>query len=181
MTGAARGARTGRAGAGRRALGLALGLLAISTAGCAVDLQTVEQTAQGPTGLDVLTARSQALNNRDPSFDEKRVWQDRADMRVDKYLREHPELQQGPRYLDVRFWRQVSQGAPRDEVEVLLEAPQEQTIDPALMAMLAERHWDDVGRRATEAWVYYGWVIYFDDDAVVGMVRKVSRLEPRYD
>jgi hypothetical protein len=83
--------------------------------------------------------------------------------------------------MDVRFWRQVSPGAPRGEVEALLEEPQELTIDPALMAVLAERHWDDFGRRATEAWVYYGWAIFFDDAAVVGMVRRVSSLEPQYD
>jgi len=121
------------------------------------------------------------MNGRDPTFDEKRIWETRADMRIAKYLRDHPELEQTPRYLDVRFWRQVSAGAPRGEVEALLEDPQELTIDPALMAVLAERHWDDFGQRATEAWVYFGWAIFFDDKEVVGMVRRVSRLEPQYD
>jgi hypothetical protein len=129
----------------------------------------------------VLTARSQILNGRDPSFDERRVWENQVDMRVAKYLREHPELEQSPRYLEFRFWRQVAPGATRGEVETLLESPAERTIDPAFMAVLAEGHWDDVGRKAREAWVYYGWVIYFDDAAVVAMVRRVSRLEPRYD
>ena len=49
------------------------------------------------------------------------------------------------------------------------------------MAVLAERHWDDLGRRATEAWLYYGWVIYFDDKAVVGMVKRVGRFEVQYE
>ena len=111
----------------------------------------------------MLTARSQVMNGRDPNFDEKRIWESRADMRIAKYLRDHPEVEQSPRYMDVRFWRQVSPGAPRVEVEALLEEPQEQTIDPALMAVLAERHWDDFGRRATEAWIYYGWAIFFDE------------------
>lgn len=155
--------------------------LALGGAGCAGNMETFEQTTQGPTGLDVLTARSQAMNGRNPSFDEKRVWENQADMRVAKYLRDHPELEQSPRYMEIRFWRQVAPGASRGEVEVLLEEPQERTIDPAFMAVLAERHWDDLGRRATEAWVYYGWVVYFDDDAVVATVRRVSRFEPRYD
>ncbi len=155
--------------------------LLLGIAGCGIKTETFEHTTQGPTAMDVLTAKSQALNGRDPSFDEKRVWENRADMRIAKYLREHPELEQTPRYMEIRFWRQVSPGAPRKEVEALLEDPQEQTIDPALMAVLAERHWDDLSRKATEAWVYYGWVIYFDDEAVVGMVRRVSRFEPRYD
>ena len=156
--------------------------IALACTGCAMDrFEKVDQTSQGPTGMDVLTARSQVMNGRDPSFDEKRIWETRADMRIAKYLRDHPELEQSPRYMDVRSWRQVSAGAPRVEVEALLEEPQEQTIDPALMAVLAERHWDDFGRRATEAWVYYGWAIFFDDKEVVGMVRRVSRLEPQYD
>ena len=71
--------------------------------------------------------------------------------------------------------KNFEQETPRGEVEALLEEPQELTVDPALMAVLAERHWDDFGRRATEAWVYYGWAIFFDDKEVVGMVRRVSR------
>ena len=117
-------------------------LLALVASGFGVQMEKFEQTAQGPTGLDVLTARSQVVNGRDPNFDEKRLWENRADMRIAKYLRDHPELEQSPRYMDVRFWRQVSAGAPRGEVEALLEEPQEQTIDPALIAILAERHWD---------------------------------------
>ena len=163
-----------------RASALALAF-ALGAAGCGVTVDSREQTTQGPTGMDVLTARSQAVNGREPNFDEKRVWETRADMRIATYLRDHPELEQSPRYLDIRFWRQVSTGAPRAEVEVLLEEPQERTIDPALMAVLAERHWDEIGRKATEAWVYYGWVIYFDDAEVVDMVRRVGRFEPRYD
>ena len=163
---------------------LLVGLVAIAVAcaGCAADqFEKVDQTSQGPSAMDVLTARAQMMNGRDPSFDEKRIWESRADMRIAKYLRDHPELEQSPRYMDVRSWRQVAPGAPRVEVEALLEEPQERTIDPALMAVLAERHWDDLGLRATEAWTYYGWAIFFDDAAVVGMVRRVSRLEPQYD
>jgi len=155
--------------------------VAVGFCACVGPTETVEQTPRGPTSLDVLAARSQALNGREPSFDEKRIWEDEVDMRVSKYLREHPELEQSPRYMEVRFWRQVAPGASRGEVEALLESPAERTIDPALMAALAERHWDDLSRKAREAWVYHGWVIYFDDSAVVGMVRRVSIFEPRYD
>jgi hypothetical protein len=156
-------------------------VVAAGAGACADKLDKHEQTTQGPTALDVLTARSQAANGRDPSFDEKRVWEGQVEMRVAQYLREHPEMEQSPRYLELRFWRQVSPGASRREVLVLLEEPQEQTIDPAFMAVLADRHWDDVGPKAKEAWVYYSWVIYFDDAAVVGMVRRVGRFEPQYD
>ena len=156
-------------------------LLALGAAACVDKLEIVEQTTQGPTAWDVLGARSLSVNGREPSFDEKRYWDTQVETRIAKYLREHPELEQSPRYTEFRFWRQVAPGATRSEVEVLLEEPQEQTIDNALMAMLAERHWTDLERKAKEAWVYYDWVIYFDDVSVVGMVRRVSRLDPRYD
>jgi len=155
--------------------------VAVGLAACVGPTETVEQTPRGPTSLDVLAARSQAVNGREPTFDEKRIWEDQVDMRVSKYLRAHPELEQSPRYMEVRFWRQVAPGASRGEVEALLESPDERTIDPALMAVLGERRWDELGRKAKEAWVYYGWVIYFDDSAVVGMVRRVSIFEPRYE
>jgi len=148
---------------------------------CAGRLETYEQTAQGPTARDVFIARSQAANGRAPSFDETRIWEQQVDARVTRYLDEHPALQQSPRFLDLRFWRQVTPGASRGEVELLLEGPQERTIDPALMAVLANRHWDEIARRAREAWVYYDWVVFFDDAAVVENVRRVGALAPRYD
>ena len=40
---------------------------------------------------------------------------------------------------------------------------------------------DDLGRRVTEAWVYHGWVIYFDEKAVVSTIKRVGRFEPQYD
>jgi len=165
----------------RRAASVLSLALALAAGACSYNFEKVEQTTQGPTALDILAARSQALNGRDPSFDEKRVWENQLEDRIGKYLREHPELERSPRYLEIRFWRQVAPGASRAEVEVLLDHPQEETIDPAFMAVLAEQQWDDIGRKAQEAWLYYGWVLYFDDAAVVAMVRRVNRFEPRYD
>jgi hypothetical protein len=167
--------------AARRWLCLLPLALAVGAGACADRLETREQTAQGPTAREVFTARSQAVNGRDPSFDEIRIWEQGVDARVAQYLREHPELEQSPRYLELRFWRQVTPGASRPEVEVLLEAPSERTIDPALLAVLADRHWDEVGRTAREAWVYADWVVFFDEAAVVNTVRRIGALTPRYD
>lgn len=156
-------------------------LVAGVVAGCLGNMETVEQTTQGPTGLDVFTARTVAVNGRTPTFDERRFWDNQMDLRIAKYMREHPELEQSPRYMEFRFWRQVVPGMTKDEVRILLDQPEERTIDPALMAMLAERHWPEFERRAKEAWEYYGWAIYFDDTEVVGMARRLSRMQPRYD
>jgi hypothetical protein len=157
-----------------------LAWLALGLFGCAAaQLETVERVAQGPKAQEVFMVRSYFANSREPNFDEKRMWEDRIEERVSKYLREHPELQQATRYSDFRFWRQVAVGATRDEVRALLEEPDEETIDPALMGALARQHWPGLVRRAKEAWVYPPmWVIYFDDQGVVEMVRRVGRFDP---
>ena len=155
-------------------------LAALVTVGCAGRLDTAELTARGPTAEELLVGRSYAINGRGPSFDEKRQWEGQVEERVFRYLREHPEIQQASRYSEFRFWWQVTTASTPGEVRVLLEEPQEQTIDPARMAALAERHWAGLEPKAKEAWVYEpAWVIYFDDTSVVGIVHRVSSAAPR--
>lgn len=145
-------------------------------AGCA-SLEVVERTTRGPQAQEFLIARSYETNGRAPNFEERQHWEDQIDDRIGKHLREHPELQQTTRFSDFRFWKQVTPGSTPAEVRVLLDEPTEQTIDPALMAVLAEQHWPEIRPKAKEAWVYpYGWVLYFDDKGVVDMVRRLSGL-----
>jgi hypothetical protein len=161
--------------AGRLAWAL---LLALAASACASQFETVDRTSRGPTAQELFTIRSYAVNGREPSFDERRMWEDQIDARIAKYLREHPELQQTPRYSDFRFWKQVTPGSTAEEVRVLLEEPAEQTIDPALMAAMSRRHWSVLQGRAREAWVYPpGWVIYFGDEGVIEMTRRTSTLD----
>lgn len=151
-------------------------------AGCAARFEVVERTTRGPLAQEILVARSYEMNGRAPNFDEKRYWDNQIDSRIAQYLREHPELQQTERFSEFRFWKQVTPASSREEVRILLETPEEQTIDPALMAALAERHWPDIRSKAKEAWLYpLGWVLYFDDAGVVEMVRRVSSLAPPDD
>ncbi len=161
----------------RRLIRTSVWLAAVAvTAGCA-SLEVVERTTRGPQAQEFLIARSYETNGRAPNFEEKKHWDDEIDDRIAKYLREHPELQQTTRFSDFRFWKHVSPGSTPAEVRVLLEEPQEQTIDPAQMAVLAEQHWPEIRQKAKEAWVYpYGWVLYFDDKGVVDMVRRLSGL-----
>ena len=155
-------------------------LAALVAAGCAARLDTAELTARGPSAEELLVGRSLAVNRRPPTFDEKRQWEGQVEDRVFRYLREHPELEQTARYSEFRFWWQVTSGSTPGEVRVLLEEPQERTIDPARMAALGERHWEGLQGKATEAWVYErAWVIYFDDTAVISMVHRVSSMAPR--
>ena len=140
---------------------------------CAAKVPVIEQTTRGPIAQEIQIARSFAANGRDMGWDEKRHYEEDLEERVFKYLREHPELENEPRYSTFRFWRQVSIGSTKEEVMVLLEDPNERTIDPALMASMARRHWSQVQGKAKEAWVYpLGWVLYVDDKAVVSMIRS---------
>lgn len=148
---------------------VAAGLMAVA---CATPQPVVEQTTRGPIAQEMQIARSFAANGRDMGWDEKRHYEEQMEEKIFKYLREHPELQNETRYSTFRFWRQVSVGSTKEEVKVLLDDPDERTIDPALMASLARRHWSQVQGKAKEAWVYpLGWVLYIDDKAVVSMIR----------
>jgi hypothetical protein len=149
-------------------------------AGCLTPrLDTVELTPRGPTAEELLNGRSLVVNGRLPSFDEKRHWEGEMEERVFRYLREHPELEQTTRYTDFRFWWRVTAGSAPEEVRVLLEEPQERTIDPARMAALAERHWAELEGKAKEAWVYDpAWIIYFGDRGVLVMVHRVASISP---
>jgi hypothetical protein len=155
-------------------------LIAAVAVGCAARMETAEFTGRGPSAEELFVAHSYATNGRAPSFDEKRQWEGEVEERVFKYLREHPEIQQTSRYSDFRFWWHVTTGSTPAEVRVLLATPQEQTVDPARMAALAERHWGQIQSRAKEAWVYDpAWVLYFDDRGVTAVVHRVSALAPR--
>jgi hypothetical protein len=149
-------------------------LLAVLGAGCATGGQeTVARTGLGPSAKELFVARSVRAYGRAPSFDETRRWQDQMDDRVNRYLREHPEVELSDRYPDFRLYRQVTPGSTRGEVKTLLEEPDERTVDSALMAVLAGRNWMTLQPKAKEAWVYPGgWVLYFDDQAVVEITRR---------
>ena len=145
-------------------------------ADCATPQPLIEQTTRGPIAQEMQIARSFAANGRDLGWDEKRHYEEQLEENVFKYLREHPELQNETRYSTFRFWRQVSIGSTKEEVKVLLDDPDQRTIDPALMASLARRHWSQIQGKAKEAWVYpLGWVLYIDDKAVVSMIRVRGR------
>jgi hypothetical protein len=163
----------------RRAGGRTCLLLAVVVAaGCLTQrLDTVELTPRGPTAEELFNGRSLAVNGRLPSFDEKRHWEGETEDRVFRYLREHPEIEQTSRYTEFRFWWRATAGSTEDEVRVLLEEPQEKTIDPARMAALAERHWADLEGKAKEAWVYEpAWIVYFGDSSVIGIVHRVASM-----
>ena len=159
---------------------LLLALVVMAAVGCATELDLVERTTRGPSAEELMLVRSVVTNGRTPNFEEKRHWERAVEERVYTYLRDHPELQQTARYTEFRFLWQVAPGSTAAEVRVLLEEPQERTVDPARMAALAERHWSEMRAKVKEAWIYEpAWAIYFDDAGVVAIVHRVSSVAPR--
>jgi hypothetical protein len=155
------------------------GLLLAATlaAGCGLLTEprpVFEQTNRGPSSDEVFVIRTYLRLGRQPSFDERRRFQDHLDDRVRRYLREHPEIEQSSRYSDIRFWHQVGEGSSRDEVRLLLDEPDETTGDAARMAQLAERFWPTLSARAKEAWVYPGWVLFFDDRGLTAFIKVLA-------
>jgi hypothetical protein len=138
----------------------------------------IEPTTNGPTALSMFLYRSYLTNGREPNFDERRRWQDRLDDRVTRYLRQHPEVEQSPRYMDIRGWRQVVEDSTRAEVVLLLDDPDETATDRERMKQLAEHYWPPLAGRATEVWVYPGWLLYFDQEAVVKIFKVGGDLPP---
>lgn len=146
-------------------------LLGVLLGGCA--LFTLERrTTEGPTAEEIWTARFRGSNNRSPGFEERQSFQDQLDARVREYLARNFQAASSLRVGHLRFWRQVSLGMTKEEVTLLLGAPQEVTGVPARMEGLAGKFWPEVKGRAKEAWMYpVGWTLYFDGDALADITQ----------
>src|SRR5439155_2759016 len=104
-----KGAIPSRVAAGAPAVGaLIVAAAALITAACAGRMETVEWTTKGPAAEHFFVERSYVINGRSPSFEEKRRWEAQVEDRVYRYLRDHPELERTTRYMDFRFWWQVT-------------------------------------------------------------------------
>ena len=140
----------------------ALLISALLLAGCASATPAVEQrTSQGPTARQFWMLR-QMVNNREPTLDERRHFDDQLELRIDQYLAQHPEDANSLQVSSFRFDRRVVTGMSKEQVLILLGPPQAVTMDQAQMEKLARRFWKDMQGNVTEAWVYpLGWRIFF--------------------
>jgi hypothetical protein len=148
-------------------------------AGCALSasLSTVDQrTSQGPTADEFWMAKMLTVNNRFPSFEEKRHFNDDLDARISKYLREHEVAASDQ--LTVQSFRnlhQVTAGMEKGQVEVLLGPPFSTSDDAQQMMNWARRHWPDIRGRADEAWGYpHGWIFYFNKGKLVDITQYLA-------
>ena len=142
---------------------LVLACAVAALAACGTLRPPIEQrTTQGPTAQQLWAWRIKSQVGREPSFDERRHFDDELELRIARYLREHPEDASALGVAAFRLDRQVSVGMSREQVAILLGPPMAEIADAAAMEDQAGRFWPDIAPRARAAWTYpLGWTVYF--------------------
>ena len=160
----------------RPAVAVAFAVAALLLPACR-SARTVEQrTTQGPSAEELWFVRMYALNGREPTFDERRYWEDQIDRRIGQYLREHPETANSFDVSTFRFYRRAAVGMTKEQILILLGRPTSTTTDPAEMEKLAKKYWPEIKADAQEAWVYpLGWHFFFADNRVVDITQMLQR------
>lgn len=150
--------------------------LAVFVGGCR-SAPLEQRTTQGPTAEAMFKAQVRAANGREPTFDERRHWENELELRIDAYLRAHPEAANSFEVSTFRFLRQAAVGMAKAQVRILLGEPGAVVTDAAGMEKLARRHWPAVKARApTEAWVYpLGWHLFFAGDRLADITQYLER------
>ena len=145
-------------------------------AACAALRPAVEQrVTQGPTAQQFWTLKMILQNGKEPSFDERRHWDDQMETKISQYLREHPETANSIETAAFRFYRQASVGQSKEQVFILLGPPVGTTTDAAEMEKLARRYWPELKGNVTEAWVYpLGWNLYFAGQRLVDITQYLK-------
>jgi hypothetical protein len=153
---------------------LALLLVALTFAGCA--RKNVEQrTTEGLSAEQMFIYRALQQNGREPTWEERRTWQDDLDLRISRYLNEHPEVANSYAVTKFRSLRQSSVGMTQEQVEILLGSPDEKTTDTDRLEKIARKYWPRIQGRAREAWLYpLGWNFYFGDGTLVDITQYLD-------
>jgi hypothetical protein len=152
----------------------------VAVAACAsFESSPIEQrTTQGPQAEEMWVYRVTLANGREPTFEERLHWERQLDEAIGGYLARDQRYANSPDVLTFRAARQAAVGMSKEQVEILLGAPQRATTDTAEIEKLAGKYWPDVRGKATEAWVYpLGWRLYFAEARLVDITQYLSRAE----
>jgi hypothetical protein len=153
-------------------------LCAVLLGGCGLFAKatTVEQrTMQGPTALQMFNLRTLNENGREPTFEERRRWDEDIEIRIAAYLREHPEKANSLDVSTFKYLRQSAVGQDKEQVLILLGPPLAISFDQGHMQQLARFYWPLIEGNATEVWIYpVGWSLYFAGSRLVDMTQFTS-------
>ena len=152
-------------------------LVVLVLSGCAKFRPPLEQkTSHGPTARQFWLLKMMSANDREPSLDERRHWEDQLDQQISVYLQKNPEAASALHLTSFRFDKQVVTGMTKEQVMILLGAPETVTAEQAEMEKLARRYWKDLQGNVTEAWVYdLGWRFYFTGPKLVAITQYLER------
>jgi hypothetical protein len=154
----------------RRALAVAV--LALVLVGCAIRREVEQRTTQGPTAQQMFNLRIMGESGREPSFEERRQWDEQIEQRIGAYLRAHPEKANALDVSTFRFLRQAAVGMDKEQVLILLGAPVLVSGDQAQMEKIARRYWPQIQGNATEVWVYpLGWNMFFAGQRLIDITQ----------
>ena len=141
---------------------LVLIVVGVMLAACASARVVEQRTTQGPSAEQLWMWRVMVANGREPSFEERRYWEDRMTLAIDDYLRRHPEFANSLQVSTFRFLRQTEVGMSNEQILILLGPPLAVTADAGQIEKAARRYWAQIQGNATEAWAYpLGWTFYF--------------------
>jgi hypothetical protein len=145
-----------------RWIALVVGLALLG--GCAARGPVEQRTTQGPSAQQLWAWRMKSQLGREPSFDERRFFDDQLEATIARYLDEHPEDANAIGVSMFRFDRQVAVGMSQEQVRILLGPPLKRTADGAQMERQARKFWPAISPRARQAWTYpLGWTVFFGD------------------
>jgi hypothetical protein len=137
--------------------------------------QVEQRTTQGPTAQQMFNLRTLTENGREPTFEERRQWDEQIEQRIGAYLREHPQKANAVDVSTFRFLRQSTVGMDKDQILILLGAPMAVSLDQAHMQQLARRYWPAIQGNATEVWIYpLGWNLFFAGQRLVDITQYVA-------
>ena len=159
-----------------------LALVLLAAGGCnqyrseSIGGPAVEQrTTEGLTAEQMFTYRTLMQNGREPRFEEKLTWRDNLDIRIAKYLREHPEDANSIDVSKFRFSRRASVGMSKEQILILLGPPEHITTDADRMQQAAKQYWADMKGNVTEAWLYpLGWSYFFAGDRLAEITQHLK-------
>ncbi len=146
-------------------------------AGCAKWGPPLEQrTTQGPAARQFWTLRMMMANDREPSIDERRHWEDQLDLQIQRYLIQNPEAANSLNVASFRFDKRVIVGMTKEQVLLLLGPPEGLTTDQGQMEKLARRYWKEMQGNVTEAWSYpLGWQFFFTGPKLAEITQYLER------
>jgi len=135
-----------------------------------------QRTSHGPTARQFWMMKQYIANDREPSLDERRHWEDQLELQIAQYLRQNQDAANALHVSAFRFDKQVVTGMTKEQVLILLGAPEAVTSDAGEMEKLGRKYWKDLQGNVTEAWVYdLGWRFFFSGQNLAAITQYLER------